>query len=243
MVFYDTAVLQGTRRMSSPPPSPDAILQTGQLLSIHVGQPREMLMESPLDGRPVPWTSAIFKSTISGAVTITSSAIPGDAPSDLQNHGGPDNVVLAYDAHHYPVWRERLSMPEIAPGSFGENFAVTGFSDDTVCIGDIWRVGTTLTLQITQARQPCYKLARRLVQPHIVKLVRENSWGGWYLRVLAPGPAEADMPIQLTHRPHPDWTAARAVQVMYNRKVDRTSAQQLAALPELSARWKRELLI
>jgi MOSC domain-containing protein YiiM len=107
----------------------------------------------------------------------------------------------------------------------------------------MWRAGPALTLQVTQARQPCYKLARRLRQPHIVKMVRENSWGGWYLRVLVPGPAEAGMPIHLVQRLHPQWTVAHAVQVMYNRRIDRAPAQQLAALPELSARWTHELLM
>jgi MOSC domain-containing protein YiiM len=225
------------------------LASTGTLLSIHVGKPRAMLMSSPVDGRPLHWTSGIFKSPVTGTVRVEHAPLPGDGQADPENHGGPDNIILAYDADHYPHWRTRLNLPDLSPGSFGENFSVTGISDDSACIGDIWHVGTTpdpatppLTLQITQPRQPCFKLARRLSRPDIVKLVHETSWGGWYLRVLNPGPAHAGMPITRVERPHPDWPVARAVQVMYNRKIATAPASQLAAIAELSARWKDELI-
>lgn len=217
----------------------------GKLLSVQTGKVRKWSMpeDTRVDFRHANWESAIFKDPVNTAVNVTSSAIEGDEQCDLENHGGPDNVVLAYNAAHYAGWREILKMPDIGPGAFGENFTVAGFTDEEVCVGDVWAVGGQLRLQVTQARQPCYKLARRLRQPHIVKMVRETSRGGWYLRVLSPGPAEAGMEIRLLERPHPDWPVARAVQVMYARKHDLATAQQLAQLPELSARWKHELLV
>jgi MOSC domain-containing protein YiiM len=219
-------------------------LASGSLLSIQTGKIQRLVMpeNARVDFRHPFWTSGIFKSTITEPVQVTTAGIDGDQQADLQNHGGPDNVVLAYDAAHYPFWKTDLDMPELPHGSFGENFTVAGFSDDTVCIGDVWQVGNTLTLQVTQPRQPCYKLARRLRQPHIVKKIHENSWGGWYLRVLTPGPAEAGMTIQHVKRLHPDWTVARAVQLMYRKKQQPDAARQLAALPELSTRWKAHLL-
>jgi MOSC domain-containing protein YiiM len=220
---------------------------TGTLLSVQVGRIRQMQMPAALDGsaadgRFAVWESGIYKSAVHGPVRVTRDGMDGDQQSDLENHGGPDNIVLAYDAAHYPGWRTLLNLPDLSHGSFGENFTVTGFSDATVCIGDIWQVGADLRLQVTQARQPCFKLARRLNRPEIVKLVRETGRGGWYMRVLQEGLAEAGMPITLLSRIHPDWPASRAVQTMYARRVEPIPARQLAALPELSARWKEELL-
>jgi MOSC domain-containing protein YiiM len=228
--------------MHSPAHQPPTI--RGRLLSIQVGRVTELVMPSAThpDGRPPLWRSGIFKAEFPGPVDVTPAGVEFDEQADLKNHGGPDNVVLAYDADHYPVWRRRLNMPRLEYGNFGENFTVSGFSDDSVCIGDIWQVGPQLILQVTQARQPCFKLARRLGRLDIVKLVRENSWGGWYLRVLRPGPAEAGMDITLTERRHPDWTVARAVQTMYARQTNPAPASELSALPELSGRWKNELL-
>jgi MOSC domain-containing protein YiiM len=105
----------------------------------------------------------------------------------------------------------------------------------------VWRVGPELVLQVTQARQPCFKLARRLQRLNIVKRVHENSWGGWYLRVLQEGMAERGMRIERVERRYPAWTVERAVQTIYGRKKERGAAEELAGLPELSARWKVEL--
>ncbi|HUO09579.1 MAG TPA: MOSC domain-containing protein [Phycisphaerae bacterium] len=216
----------------------------GELLSVQVGKVQRLVMpeNARIDSRHPFWTSGIFKSAVEGKVRVTRLAVAGDEQADPENHGGPDNVVLACDADHYPVWREELAMPELAFGGFGENFTVRGFSDHAVCIGDVWRVGPELMLQVTQARQPCFKLARRLRQPEIVKRVKETSWGGWYLRVLHEGFAERGMKIELMERVHPEWTVARAVQTMYARKKDVGPARELAGLPELSERWKRELV-
>jgi len=217
-----------------------------ELVSIQTGRVRKHTMPAGtrVDFRHENWTSAIYKDSVGAArVRVGPLTIEGDEQADLEHHGGPDNVVLAYDADRYPGWREELGMPTLAYGAFGENFSVRGCSDETVCIGDVWEVGDEgLQLQVTQARQPCYKLARRLGQPHIVKMVKERSAGGWYLRTLRPGFAAAGMVMILRERPHAYWSVARAVQVMYNRKKDEGAARALAALPELSARWKRELV-
>ncbi len=217
---------------------------TGELVGIQVGKVERHVMPENVrvDFRHPFWTSAIYKNAVASAVKVFKDRLEGDEVADYEHHGGPDNVILAYDADHYPVWREELAMPDLAYGAFGENFTVRGFSDETVCIGDVWRVGAGLTVQVTQARQPCYKLARRLRQPHIVKRVRENSWGGWYLRVLAEGVAETGMRVELVERLHSEWTAATAVQTIYGKSKDVERATALAALPELSARWKRELV-
>ncbi len=216
----------------------------GELVSVQVGKIQRLVMPQNVrvDFQHPFWTSGIFKSAVEGKVRVTAKGIEGDEQADPEFHGGPDNVVLAYDAEHYPVWREELGMPELGFGGFGENFTVRGFSDETVCIGDVWRVGEELMLQVTQSRQPCFKLARRLRQQNIVKRVRETSWGGWYLRVLKEGVAESGMGIERVERMHPEWTVTRAVQTMYGRKKDEGAARELAGLAELSERWRRELV-
>jgi MOSC domain-containing protein YiiM len=219
--------------------------QAGQIVGLQAGRVKRLVMPDHLrvDYRHANWTSGIFKDPIHGTLIARHTGLEGDQQADLDNHGGPDNVLLAYDADHYPAWRDRLGLPDMPFGAFGENLTVQGFTDDTVCIGDQWEIGGegALWVEVTQARQPCYKLARRLQQPHIVKMVHESGWGGWYLRVLREGPVAGGMTVRRVARRHPRWTVVRAVQTMYARKKDPAAAAALAALPELSARWKREL--
>src|SRR4051812_30840529 len=99
---------------------------TGQLLSIQVGRVRrhEMPEGVRVDFRDATWTSGIYKSAVARPVRVSERGMEGDEQADLENHGGPDNIVLAYDADHYAAWSERLSIPAIGFGSFGENFSV-----------------------------------------------------------------------------------------------------------------------
>jgi MOSC domain-containing protein YiiM len=217
----------------------------GELVGVQVGKVRRMVMPDGVrvDYRHPFWTSGIVKEAVHRPVRVSTAGIEGDAQADLDNHGGPDNVVLAYDADHYPVWREKLGIIDLSYGAFGENFTLRGLSDATVCIGDVWEVGGAegLLLQVSQPRQPCYKLARRLQQPHIVRMVHETGWGGWYLRVLREGMATVGMPIRQVKRTHPEWPVVEALTAMYGRKRDPEKAKALAGVEELSVRWKREL--
>jgi len=216
----------------------------GVLLSVQVGAVKRHVMpeNARVDFHHPFWSSGIFKQPVTGPVEVSPRGVAGDAQADLENHGGPDNVVLAYDADHYPAWRGELGMPALRFGAFGENFTVRGFSDETVCIGDVWQIGEELVMQVSQPRQPCYKLARRLQQAHIVKRVHETNRGGWYLRVITAGKAEAGMRIVRSKRMHPEWTVARALAVMYGRRVEVEAARALAGVQVLSARWKQHLL-
>ncbi|MEI8196880.1 MAG: MOSC domain-containing protein [Phycisphaerae bacterium] len=228
--------------------------QTGKLLTVMAGLPQTRTMPEgvKIDLRTASWTSGIYKSPVSGPVWVGQNGLTGDGQADLNNHGGPYNDILAYDADHYPQWRDLLGLPQLELGAFGENFAVAGFTDETVCIGDIWRVGPGnggdvaveqgVLLQVSQPRQPCWKLARRIGTPEVVKITIEKGWGGWYLRVLKEGYVAAGMTIECVSRPHPEWPVRTAVWTMYERKKQREQAARLAVVPEISVRWRRELV-
>jgi MOSC domain-containing protein YiiM len=125
-------------------------------------------------------------------------------------------------------------------GGFGENLTIAGLTEETVCIGDTWRAGNVI-FQVTQPRQPCWKMSRRWNVADLAKQVIVNGKSGWYLRVLEPGELAACEAIELASRPHPTWPVARASRVMHQEKHDLALAAELAALPELSAAWKESL--
>lgn len=101
--------------------------------------------------------SAIDKRPVPDRVEIGEIGSACDTESDLTVHGGADKALHHYPAEHYSSWREELARSDLLPGSFGENLATFGLIEDTVCIGDIFALGTA-TVQISQGRQPCWKL-------------------------------------------------------------------------------------
>jgi len=229
----------------------------GKLRSIQVGQP--VTLDAPAaDLKPLPepcervpaaekadvplkpWTTGIFKQPIDGPVRLGWTNLAGDQQADLKVHGGPDKAVCVYSAAHYTYWRETLQIADFSFGAFGENFTVDGLDESNVCIGDTFRIGDTV-VEVSQPRQPCWKLARRWQLKDLAVQVQQTGLTGWYFRVMQEGTVAAGMPIQLENSPHPTWTLARANQVMHHDKTDFSSAATLAAIPHLSASWRSTL--
>ena len=208
--------------------------------SIQIGVPRSYGFEGAVDTHDKPWTTGFFKAPIEGPVFVGTTNLVGDGQADLKNHGGVDKAVLAYSAGHYPKWREELRLPDMPCGAFGENLTITGLSEESVCIGDIFRIGEVI-FEVSQPRQPCWKLARRWRMHVLTGLVVRNGRSGWYLRVMEQGWIDTQMPVTLLERPNPAWSIARANEIMYHRRTDVRLTLELADVPGLANSWVEEL--
>jgi MOSC domain-containing protein YiiM len=217
-------------------------LDAGKMLvaSIQVGLPRHHGVDGAADAMDRPWYSGFFKVPVEGPVWLGRTQLAGDGQADMRNHGGPDKAALAYAARHYPAWREELYLPDLPHGGFGENFTILGLTEKDVCVGDTFAIGEA-RVQVSQPRQPCWKLARRWRLKDLPARVVASGRTGWYFRVLAEGHVEAGQPVLLLERPFPTWTIDRANKVMHQDPVDRASAAELAAIPLLSETWRRAL--
>lgn len=208
------------------------------LQSIQVSLPKQFGREGAVNPLERPWTSGFDKQPVVGPVQLGLTNLAGDGQADLVYHGGPDKAVLAYSADHYTYWRQTLNIVDLPHGAFGENFTIAGQSEADVCIGDIWQVGNAVQVQVSQPRQPCWKLARRWKIKNLPLQVQETGHTGWYFRVLNPGIVEAGMAVRLVERFHPTWTAQRANQLMHVDRHNYAAAAELAAVPELAANWQ-----
>lgn len=129
---------------------------------------KSTMLNAVLTGKAVPFgrpdtLSAIGKHPVDAAIAIGPAGLEGDEQADRRNHGGPDKAIHHYPFDHYAAWRGDL--PAHCPllesvGAFGENLSTLGLTEETVCIGDIFRIGTA-TVQVSQGRQPCWKLNHR----------------------------------------------------------------------------------
>ena len=210
------------------------------LYSVQIGTPKNYGFENAVDAHDKPWTTGFFKTPIEGPVFVGTTNLDGDGQADLKNHGGIDKAVLAYSADHYPKWRDELRMPGMPCGAFGENLTIAGLSEESVCIGDVFHIGT-VTFEVSQPRQPCWKLARLWRMHELVGLVVRNGRTGWYLRVLEQGWIEAQMPVALIERPNPLWPIARANEILHQRQTDLPITLELADVPGLAGSWVEEL--
>jgi len=210
------------------------------LFSIQTGRPRNYGSEGATDPHDQPWTTGFFKTPVEGPVFAGTTNLAGDGQADLKNHGGADKAILAYSAEHYPKWREELHMPGMPYGAFGENLTIGGWSEESVCIGDTFCIGEVV-FEVSQPRQPCWKLARRWRIHELTPMVVKNGRSGWYLRVLEEGWIEASMPAMLLERPNPEWPIARANHILHHCKHDLALTLELADVPSLARAWVKEL--
>ncbi len=187
------------------------------------------------DGR----VSAIDKRSAPAPWSIGPSGLAGDAQADLKHHGGPEKALHHYPLDHYAFWAREIGDDVLLrqPGAFGENLSTTGWTESNVCIGDIVRFGSAL-LQVSQGRQPCWKLNRRFSRKDMAARVQSSGRAGWYYRVLEAGIAEPGDRLRLVERLRPEWSLARLFLLLYRNIGDRDGLAGMTALTELTENWR-----
>jgi MOSC domain-containing protein YiiM len=212
------------------------------VVALHVGKPESLGFDGAAAWFDQPWTTAIFKRRVDAPTAVRREGLVGDRQADRENHGGPDKAICVYPAAHYALWRddlrEALNGEAFDAGAFGENVTVQGLTESGVCIGDVYGIGRDVVVQVSQPRQPCWKLARKWRIKDLTARAIEMGRTGWYFRVLGEGTLQIGDALTLRERPHPEWTINAANRVMHFRE---GNTRALADLDELSQSWKHTL--
>ena len=201
-------------------------------------------IDAVLTGRAVDYTrpgsrSAIDKRAVEGPVRIGPEGLAGDEQGDRRVHGGPDKAIHHYPRDHYASWQGEVGAHALlqAAGAFGENISTAGITEADVCLGDRLRLGSAL-VEVSQARQPCWKLSDRFGIADMARRVQDSGRSGWYYRVLETGTVQAGDTLVLVDRPHPHWPLPRLSELLYRRTLDRDELHGALALP-LVPSWRK----
>lgn len=186
--------------------------------------------------------SAIAKFAVCGPVAVGPLGLAGDEQADLAVHGGADKAIHHYPRDHYDWWRGKLGDHPLlaAAGAFGENISTLGLTEADVCLGDRFRLGTTL-VEVSQGRQPCWKLGHRFARAEVTAMVVTSRRSGWYYRVLESGHVAAGDRLELLERPLPQWTVEHMFGLLIGGmgKDDRAALRDLAKLDVLAVPWRK----
>lgn len=205
--------------------------------SLHVGRVNAVHPVGSGEWWDKSWETGFYKEPVQSAVWLGYEGFRGDEQADRRFHGGSEKAVCVYPAGHYPYWRSRLEKPDLAAGAFGENLTVSGLDEVSVFIGDIFRLGEAV-VQVSQPRQPCWKLARRWRVKDLAAQVERTGFTGYYFRVLHHGFVREQDRLVLEQRPFPEWSIQRCNGIMHGKSGGSEAARQLAECPALSASWK-----
>lgn len=192
----------------------------------------------PLGPKAVP--SGMHKEPVSFPLHLGREGFDGDAQADRRVHGGPEKAVHHYPFDHYATWAAELGdQPLLArPGAFGENLSTLGLTEAGVAIGDVFRLGGAV-IEVSQARQPCWKLNQRFGIADMALRVQRSGRTGWYYRVLQEGAVAPGDSLVLIDRRLPDWPILRLWRLLYVDMLNRDELAAMAALPLLPEGWRR----
>ena len=206
-------------------------MQKWRVASVNVGLPRTVEWK----GRSV--TTGIFKQPVKGRIPLRRLNLEGDQQADLTVHGGPDMAVYVYPAEHYDYWRVELGGEDLPWGMFGENLSTRGLLEDSVNIGDRFRVGTA-EVQVTQPRMPCYKLGLKFGRDDMVKRFHASRRMGFYFRVVQEGEVAAEDAIELVKRDKNHVTVADIIRLYVRDDVSPELLQRVVDLEPLPESWR-----
>ncbi|UVJ38642.1 MOSC domain-containing protein [Arthrobacter sp. CJ23] len=142
------------------------------------------------DGESRVGVTAIDKQPLEGPVKVHKLGVHGDVQADRVNHGGEDQALYAYSQDDADYWVAELQR-EMPPGIFGENLRVSGIATTGAVIGERWKIGLDVEVEVTSPRVPCSTFQRRMGEPHWVKRFTEAGRVGTYLRVVKTGTISA----------------------------------------------------
>ncbi|MDQ0922512.1 MOSC domain-containing protein YiiM [Pseudarthrobacter sp. W1I19] len=134
--------------------------------------------------------TAIDKRAVDGPVKVHRLGLQGDIQANRVHHGGPDQAIYAYSQADADYWAAELQR-ELPPGIFGENLRVDGINPTHAVIGELWKIGLDVEVEVTSPRTPCATFQRRMAEPQFVKRFTGEGRVGAYLRVIKVGTIRA----------------------------------------------------
>ncbi len=201
-----------------------------KVLSVNVALPRLITWKGQT------FNTGIFKKPVNGPVRMRQLDLDGDRQADLSVHGGPYKAVYAYPSEHYEFWRKELPGMDLPWGQFGENLTTEGLTEKDTHIGDVLRIGKA-TVQVTQPRLPCFKLAAKFQRDDILKRFLQSGRSGFYFSVIEEGLVAASDAIERIQDDE-HGIAVSDINKLFNCGTDRALLQRVTQLEALPVDWR-----
>jgi MOSC domain-containing protein YiiM len=174
-----------------------------RLLSVNTAKPLEADYTDAEGG-----VTGIDKRPADGPVAVSApgpkgtggSGLAGDTVADLRYHGGEYQAVYAFAREDLDHWERELGRT-LPNGVFGENLTTSGLDVNGALVGERWRVGSDVELEVCFTRIPCRTFAGWLGERRWVNRFTRAGGPGAYFRVVTPGEIQAGDPVEIVHRP------------------------------------------
>lgn len=205
-----------------------------EIVSTNIGEP------VTIEWRGQKLQTGIYKYPVEVPIYLGKEDVASDNVIDRRYHGGVDKACYLYSADHYSFWQKEYPDVSLQWGMFGENLTVKGLDEATIRIGDKFKIGTAI-VQVTQPRQPCFKLGIRFENPEVVSDFWSRPYPGVYVRVLEEGEARVGDQITRVETNPESLSVADVFSLFRSKKVDSDLIQKAVADSNLAASCRRDL--
>jgi MOSC domain-containing protein YiiM len=184
--------------------------------SVNLGEPHPNPYKSDTKSTGIgkqPVTHAVEVRAPGPKRTGLGSGLVGDFIGDRRHHGGDGQAVYAFAREDLDRWEERLGR-ELPNGFFGENLTTRGIDVSEARLGERWRLGDDVVLQVTSPRIPCSTFRGWVGEKGWLKVFTADARPGAYLKVVAPGFIRSGDTLEVVHQPAHDVTIALAFRAL-----------------------------
>lgn len=169
-------------------------------------------------------TTGIFKYPVTGPIYLDTESVRNDTIANRKVHGGEFKACYLFSSDHYPYWQQKYPELQWDWGMFGENLTVEGLDESQLKIGNIYKLGSAL-VQISQPREPCFKLGIRFGNQNILKEFIDHGFPGTYVRVLEKGEVNVGDHLELVKESSNPLTIQQFYRLLFNREKDQEVLQ------------------
>jgi len=205
-----------------------------KVISTNLGQPTKISW----NGKET--LTGIYKYPVDAPIFLDREDVKDDTVVDRKHHGGTYKACYLFSADNYAYWKDKYPLLDWNWGMFGENLTIEGLDESQLRIGNTYKLGTSL-VQITQPREPCYKLGIRFGDQNILKQFIDHGFPGTYIRVLEPGKVIVGDTMKLVEESKNPLTVQQFYKLLFAKSKDQ-DILQMAIQNESLPLKKREKL-
>ena len=151
-----------------------------KIISTNIGNPTTFLWNGKHE------KTGIYKYPTSESLFLGKTDVDKDTVIDRKHHAGEHKACYLFSSDYYGYWKNLYPQLNWDWGMFGENLTVEGMDESKIRIGDVYKIGAAL-VQVSQPREPCYKLGIRVGNQEILKQFIDYGHPGTYVRILVEG--------------------------------------------------------
>lgn len=184
--------------------------------------------------------TGIYKYAVDRPIFLGKEDVADDHVIDRRYHGGSDKACYLYSADQYPFWKSKYPNQDWRWGMFGENLTIDGLNESEIRIGDRFQVGEAV-VQVTQPRQPCFKLGVRFGDQQVVSDFWMASYPGVYVRVLSEGEVKTGDELIRVESNRESLTVAQVFSVFHQDRENIELMLRAIAEPFIAASCRRDI--